>query len=178
MDMDLSFLDALGPDARDKYIEFLLYHYKVVDAFWYIGVENERGPAEADAVNEFVWANAGKLGARHIKQRFNIEAKGLEGFRQVSALYPWTLLAGYQFRDEGDALIIEVPHCPPQEGRLKHGKGEYACKAMHKAEFEAFAREIDPAIRVACDFAPPDQHPRGLWCRWRFTMADDQEKQP
>ena len=176
--MDLAFLDEFGPEAKDRYIDFLLYHYKVVDAFWYIRAENELGADAADQWNEFVWHNAGKLGARGIVQRFGIEDKGLEGFRKVTALYPWAVLAGYDVRDCGDHLVIEVAHCPPQEGRLRHGKGEYACKQMHRAEFEAFAREIDPAIRVHCDFAPPDPHPDGCWCRWRFTVAetDDTEE--
>lgn len=167
---DPSPLDGLDPDQRDAYLEFLLWHYKVVDAFWFIRVEEEYGQSAAELLNERVWDKSAQLAARQIKSRFGPFPPGLAGFAQALAWFPWARIVGYQVQDKGDHLVIEVPDCPAQLGRLRHGKGEYACKAMHQAEFSSFAREIDPAIRVICDFAPPDPHPVGTFCRWRFTL--------
>ena len=169
-DLDISSLQGLGGEGKDAYLEFLLWHYRVVDAFWFIRVEEEYGQAAAELLNERVWGKSAQLAARELKRRFGPFPPGLAGFKQALSLFPWAMIVGYAIQDHGDHLAIEVPDCPAQLGRLKHGKGEYACKAMHFAEFAAFAAEIDPAVRVLCDYAPPDPHPAQCFCRWRFVV--------
>lgn len=159
-------------EKLEEYLGFLFHNYRVVDAFWFINLENEHGLDYACQVNEKVWGKVASLAARDLKKRFGFEQGGLESFAQAQKLFPWSMLVGYEYIQKPGELIIEVPSCPTQEGRLKYGLGEYPCKAMHRAEFEGFAQEIDPAIRVQCLFAPPDEHPKDLYCRWRFTMAE------
>jgi hypothetical protein len=167
--MDQKLLDKISSECPREYLEFLLWHYRVVDAFWFIRVEEQWGLGTAETINERVWGKCTELAARRIKEQF-APGGGIEGFKKALEYLPWTILVGYELEDRDEELILSVPHCPPQEARIKRGIGEYACKAMQMAEFEAFARTIDPRIRVECLFAPPDEHPDELFCKWRFTV--------
>lgn len=171
--MDFSQMDK--PELLN-YLDFLMHNYRVMDAFWFLNIEKRHGHQEACKLNEMVWGKTAQLAARDLKKRFDISEGGLKGFLRAQALFPWSILVGYEFEDRGDEVLLQVADCPPQTARLERGLGEYDCKQMHIAEFKGFAHEIDPNIKVECLYAPPDEHPPENFCRWRFTVADDREK--
>lgn len=170
--IDLKMVEKLPRDKLAEYLGFMLWQYRLVDAFWFLYVERDFGLDEAVRLNEDVWQKMAKISASDIKRFFGVKEKGLKGFVEALSYFPWTVIVDYNIEVGNDEVIITVAECPPQVGRKKHGLDEFPCKEMHRGEFTEFARQIDPAIKVECVFAPPDAHPEEMYCKWRFTVEE------
>ncbi len=155
-----------------QYVDFLLRHYRLADAYWFLSVEDTFGLDAAVKLNEDIWTRMGKIAARDIKEKFPLEEEGVARVLEALSYFPWAIITGFQVEETADGARIRVPYCPPQAARLRAGRGEFSCKAMHLGEFNNFAREIDELVEVRCVMAPPDPHPEDLWCEWELRLKE------
>jgi hypothetical protein len=169
--MNLKVFEAMDAPQLRQYLRFLLWHYRVMDSFWYLNIAEQFDEPTADRLNEKVWERIAAMAAKDLVKRFGIADSGLKGFVAALRYWPWCILVDYHITESPDAVLISVPCCPTQEARTRRGLKEYNCREMHRREFSSFARQIDPRIETRCLFAPPDPRQNGVMCQWRFTMG-------
>lgn len=162
----------MGEEELREYLDFLLRQYRLTDAYWFLAVEDTFGTDAAVKMNEDIWGRLGGVAAREIEERFALEEEGVARVLEALSYFPWTVIVGYEIEETADGARIRVAYCPPQAARVRTGIGEFPCKAMHMAEFTNFAKEIDERVEVRCVMAPPDPHPKDLWCEWKLALKE------
>jgi hypothetical protein len=127
---------------KKEYVDFLLRQYRLIDALWFLAVEDKFGLNVAVELNEKIWEEMGGRTAREIKKRFNINEKGLDGFlkaiKYFPKYFPWCIILNYEFERNNDKILLRVRNCLPQIARIRSRRGEFPCKNMHLKEFKAF----------------------------------------
>jgi hypothetical protein len=107
--VDLGILGSLTKEQLKSYLEFLLWHYRVLDGFWFLSVEKRYNRTAAEELDGAVWEKIAGMSATDIVERFNITGGGLKGLALAMQYCPWTMIVGYRIEERPGEVILTVP---------------------------------------------------------------------
>jgi len=156
---------------RIELLEFMARNAVTMDGCWFREVEKRFGIQASVEINKAVEDYYAAVESRRIKELLQVEGDDLSTLAAVIPFSFWN--SGMEIeiqRVSEDALLLTKHVCPPQLIRHRKGLEEYPCKEVGLTTQSAFARGINPDIKVTCVFAPPDEHPKDIWCQWRYEL--------
>lgn len=166
-------LMGLSKETLVDIIEMYSKNLLTVDGLWFLGCEKRYGVEKAIEIDTEAWGAYGTVEARRIKEVLKIEGNGIPDLAKALNLQIWVPCMEFEFSDISEKKIVfTITDCRPQKARIKKGIGEFACKPVGIALFEAFAREINPNMTCKCLVCPPGEHPEDVWCSWCFEIPD------
>ena len=153
-------------------IEKLSINWLANDGIWFQAVEKRFGMGDAKRCNDTCWTRYSPYEAARIKRLLNLpEQGGIPSLQQALSLrmYAFINTQSIEIVDE-HCLIFYMNDCRVQAARKRKGLPDYPCKSAGMVEYPAFARTIDARIRTECVGCPPDPHPDGWFCAWKFFI--------
>lgn len=163
-------LESMTKQELLNVIKMFSRNWLTVDGLWFTLVEDKYGLDAALDLDLKMWERNALIEARRIKKYMGIEGGGIKGVLKAIRFLTVDPSNPFEYSIDGaHEAYIWYTSCLPQEGRIKGGRGEFPCKLMGLACYGILAKEIDPGVNVECVFCPPDDHPSGVWCKWKLT---------
>ncbi|MEI6122871.1 MAG: DUF6125 family protein [Bacteroidota bacterium] len=152
--------------------ESVAINWLAMDGVWFQAVENAFGMAEAKHCNDSAWGQFSPFEAWSIARLLQLpENPGLEGLKQALQLRLYASINTQEIANETpDSFEFRMLDCRVQSARKRKGLNDYPCKSGGIIEYSTFAQAIDDRIKTECLSCPPDTHPEGWYCAWRFFL--------
>jgi hypothetical protein len=155
-----------------RLIKALSFTWLAGDGVWFRTIEDNYDMYTSKRCNDTCWTRYSPLEAAMIKSFLQLpEHSGLDGLKQALNFRLYAHINEQTIKRSGDELILRMVKCLVQGTRKLNKLPDYPCKSAGMVEFPAFARMIDPRIRVECISCPPDEHPKAWVCAWRFYIT-------
>ncbi len=164
-------LEKLPKSALIELIKMYSRNWLTVDGLWFSGVEEKFGLDEALDLDLRMWKIGSRIEAKRIKELLDLKEGGLQSVLRAINFMSWAASFGYKVEYRENKAIWTCTHCPPQIGRIKAGKGEFACQPTFESCFGGVCEFIDPKVKVTCLICPPEPHPEDIWCQWEFATT-------
>lgn len=168
--------DVLQNLPRETLVDLITMYsrnWHTCDGLWFSGVEDRYGTERALEIDITMWDISSRLEAARIKEILAMpDNAGLDEVLRAVNLMSWAAKCSYRIEKNGETALLTVISCPPQEARIKSGKGVFACRPTFEHGFTNVAAVIDPRVRVSCKYCPPGPYPSDSWCQWEFKGPD------
>jgi len=170
-----AFLKSLDRDTAIHLLRDLAVNWLANDGIWFQGVENKMGMNDAKRCNDTCWSRYSPYEAARIKELLDLPADGgLAALEKALAFRMYALINEQSIeRPDDHTLIFYMNNCRVQAARKRKGLPDYPCKSAGLVEYPYFAAAIDRRIRTECVGCPPDAHPDGWFCAWKFTLEGE-----
>jgi hypothetical protein len=172
--MDVTLKNEFKKFSKDQLIDFIQMASKnfwTLQNNWIFYVEKRFGHEAAVEMDEICYGRAMEVQAYRLKRFFNLK-DDLASLIQVLKFSLFGLYAdGLEYEVYGNRAIRRVRRCPMQLRRLKDGLPELHCKKALTFTASKIAQIINPDIKVISVMAPPDFHPKDLWCEIIYELS-------
>jgi hypothetical protein len=170
-DLPKFFLDLSDEKLQDL-TEAVAINWLASDGVWFQSVEFTEGMPQAKLCNDATWACFSPFEAWSVKRLLNLgENSGLEGLKKALQFRCYGFINKQSFAEETSTSFVYImDDCRVQSARKRKGLDDYPCKSAGLMEYFRFAEGIDPRIKTECVTCPPDAHPEGHYCKWRFSL--------
>ena len=167
-----SALQTLPREVLIDLIEKLSINWLANDGIWFQAVEKQFGMNDAKRCNDTCWTRFSPFEAARIKHLLDLpEGGGIPALKKALALRMYAFINEQSIEEVGnDCIIFYMNNCRVQAARKRKGLADYPCKSAGMVEYPTFAQTIDPRIKTECVGCPPDAHPDGWFCAWKFTL--------
>lgn len=145
-----------------------------IDGTWFQSVERECGMDAAMHHDVEAWRRYTASEARRLAVMLDLgENPGLAGLARALPLKLTSLANRTELSwTEDGALVFRVVECRVQAARARKGMPYHPCKPAGVAEYEGFARALDPRISCECVSCFPDVSDETCACAWKFTIGE------
>lgn len=142
------------------------------DGIWFQAVESARDMNDAKRCNDSCWGRFSPFEAWSIKQFLGLpDQAGLAGLKRALQFRTYARINIQSITDEEpDSFVFRMNDCRVQSARKKKGLADYPCKSAGLVEYRTFGEAVDSRIRCECVGCPPDEHPEGWFCAWRYSL--------
>ena len=166
-------LNGFSKETLIDLLEKLGVNWLANDGIWFQAVERRFGMNDAKRCNDSCWTRYSPFEAERIKKILKLpENGGIPALHKALAFRMYALINEQSVERVDDSCIIfRMNKCRVQAARKRRGLEDYPCKSVGLVEYPYFASAIDKRIQTECIGCPPDPHPEGWFCAWKFTLA-------